>query len=181
MTQNGKTLFRVTERGRQYAERAIEVCGYLGPAPVSLEAYSAMLRFQFAGTPEVKPDHVTAALSHLVLSQKAMQMASRLQAMQAGDTPDQTKKTEKDPNAPPPPLKSTPKPRSGLEGDNSSQFAMQAVLKDLDPATRSMILKMQPRVREELLQSLREEGPEGYQRFIRDYFKRLTKAGQPAK
>ena len=58
---------------------------------------------------------------------------------------------------------------------------MEAALKDLDPATRSMILKMQPRVREELLQSLREEGPEGYQRFIRDYFKRLTKAGQPVK
>lgn len=75
MTQNGKTLFRITERGRQYAERAMEVCGYLGPAPVSLEAYSAMLRWQFANTPEVKPEHVTAALSGLVLSQKAIQMA----------------------------------------------------------------------------------------------------------
>ena len=114
-------------------------------------------------------------------AQKAMQMAARLQAMQTGDAAEEPSKAQKNPNAPPPPLKSNPKPRSGLEGDNSSQFAMEAVLKDLDPATRSMILKMQPRVREELLQSLREEGPEGYQRFIRDYFKRLTKAGQPAK
>lgn len=75
MTQNGKTLFRVTERGRQYAERAMEVCGYLGPAPVSLDAYSAMLRYQFSTTAEVKPEHVTAALSNLVLSPKAIQMA----------------------------------------------------------------------------------------------------------
>lgn len=125
-----------------------------------------------------------AELSKLLQSpkaQKAMQMAARLQAMQAGDASEDPNKGQKNPNAPPPPLKSNPKPRSGLEGDNSSQFAMEAVLKELDPATRSMILKMQPRVREELLQSLREEGPEGYQRFIRDYFKRLTKAGQPAK
>ena len=41
----------------------MEVCGYLGPAPVSLEAYSAMLRWEFARAPEVKPEHVTAALS----------------------------------------------------------------------------------------------------------------------
>lgn len=75
MTQQGRALFRVTERGRQYAERAMEVCGYLGPAPVSLEAYSAMLRYQFANTPEVKPEHVTGALSQLVLTQKSIQLA----------------------------------------------------------------------------------------------------------
>ncbi len=114
-------------------------------------------------------------------AQKAMQMAARLQAMQAGDASEQPSKNQKPPNNQPPPLKSNPKPRSGLEGDNASQFAMEAILKDLDPSTRSMILKMQPRVREELLQSLREEGPEGYQRFIRDYFKRLTKAVQQAR
>lgn len=122
-----------------------------------------------------------AQLLQSAKAQKAKQMAARLQAMQTGDADEQPNKGEKNPNAPPPPLKSSPKPRSGLEGDNSSQFAMEAVLKDLDPSTRSLILKMQPRVREELLQSLREEGPEGYQRFIRDYFKRLTKAGQNGK
>ena len=41
---------------------------------------------------------------------------------------------------------------------------------------RGVIMKMQPAVREELLQGLREEGPEGYRVFIRDYFRRLTKA-----
>ena len=33
---------------------------------------------------------------------------------------------------------------------------------------------MQPKLREELLQGMREAGPEGYQKFIDDYFKRLT-------
>jgi hypothetical protein len=33
---------------------------------------------------------------------------------------------------------------------------------------------MPPRVREELLQGMREEGPEGYRKFIEDYFTRLT-------
>ena len=44
MTMGGRPTYRVTDRGRRHAERAMEVCGYLGPAPVSLEAYSAMLR-----------------------------------------------------------------------------------------------------------------------------------------
>src|SRR5205823_6415753 len=55
--------------------RAMEVCAYLGPAPVSLEAYSAMLRYEFSRAPEVKPEHVTAALSGLVLNPRAVQMA----------------------------------------------------------------------------------------------------------
>jgi predicted ATPase with chaperone activity len=75
MTTGGKPTYRVSERGRGHAERAMEVCSYLGPAPVSLEAYSAMLRWEFARSPEVKPEHVTAALSGLVLTEQAVEMA----------------------------------------------------------------------------------------------------------
>jgi hypothetical protein len=75
MTSQGRPTHRVTERGRRYAERAMEVCGYLGPAPVSLESYSAMLRFEFARAPEIKPEHVTAALAGLVLTPQAVQLA----------------------------------------------------------------------------------------------------------
>ena len=75
MTSGGKPTLQITERGSQFAERAMEVCAYLGPAPVSLEAYSAMLRWEFARTPEVKPEHVTAALSSLVLTPKAVELA----------------------------------------------------------------------------------------------------------
>lgn len=75
MISNGRPMYRVTERGRRHAERAIEVCGYLGPAPVSLEAYAAMVRYQFAFTPEVKPEHVYASLGTLVLNEKSVEMA----------------------------------------------------------------------------------------------------------
>jgi hypothetical protein len=75
MTSGGKSTYRASERGRRHAERATEVCAYLGPAPVSLEAYSAMLRWEFARAPQVSPEHVTAALSGLVLSPRAVEMA----------------------------------------------------------------------------------------------------------
>jgi DNA-binding PadR family transcriptional regulator len=75
MTSGGKATYRVTERGRRHAERAMEVCAYLGPAPVSLESYSAMLRSEFARAPETKPEDVTAALAGLVLNPRAVEMA----------------------------------------------------------------------------------------------------------
>jgi predicted ATPase with chaperone activity len=53
-----------------------EVCGYIGPAPVRLEAYAAMLRWQFANSPPITPQHAAAALSGLVLSPKAAQLAA---------------------------------------------------------------------------------------------------------
>jgi hypothetical protein len=70
-----RSHYRITERGREHAVRSLEVCGYIGPAPVSLEAYGAMLRWQFANTPQVKPKHVLAALSGLVLAPRAVQLA----------------------------------------------------------------------------------------------------------
>ena len=75
--QSGKasSLYRITPPGRELAARLLEVCAYVGPAPVRLESYAAMLRWQFMNSPPVQPEHVTACLSHLVLSQKAMQMA----------------------------------------------------------------------------------------------------------
>jgi DNA-binding MarR family transcriptional regulator len=75
MSSLGQPVYRVTERGRRHAERAIEVCGYVGPAPVSLEAYSAMLKLEFAQAPQVKPEHVISALAGLVLSPQAVEMA----------------------------------------------------------------------------------------------------------
>jgi MoxR-like ATPase len=75
MSSQGRAHYRISQRGREHAIRALEVCGYIGPAPVPLEAYAAMLRWQFAATPPVRPEHVTAALSGLVLPSKAMQMA----------------------------------------------------------------------------------------------------------
>ncbi len=67
--------YKITDHGRQHAARVAEICGYVGPAPVRLESYAAMLRWQFNHTPQVQPQHVSAALSGLVLSPKAAQLA----------------------------------------------------------------------------------------------------------
>ena len=53
----------------------MEICAYVGPAPVRMEAYAAMLRWQFANSPPVQPENVITALSGQVLSPKAAQMA----------------------------------------------------------------------------------------------------------
>src|SRR5207248_1343725 len=58
----GVSRYKITHQGREQAVRLLEVCGYIGPAPVSLEMYAAMLRWQFANTPPVQPEHVSTAL-----------------------------------------------------------------------------------------------------------------------
>jgi hypothetical protein len=62
--------YAISNRGRERAARLLEVSGYIGPAPVSLEAYAAMLKWQFACAPEVKGEHVAASLSELVLAEE---------------------------------------------------------------------------------------------------------------
>jgi hypothetical protein len=74
-TSQSSSHYKITEQGREHAKRLMEGCGYIGPAPVSLEAYAAMLRFQFANTPQVQPADVANALSSMVLSDKAAQFA----------------------------------------------------------------------------------------------------------
>jgi hypothetical protein len=55
-------------------------------------------------------------------------------------------------------------------------------LSKLDPATKAKILKLPPsRFRDELIQGLGERGPEAYEAFIQDYFKRLTDTKPGAK
>ncbi len=74
-TGEGGHHYRITAEGRATASRLMEICGYIGPAPVSLESYTAMLRWQFANMRPVKPENVAAALSGLVISPKAAALA----------------------------------------------------------------------------------------------------------
>jgi hypothetical protein len=67
--------FAVTPRGRDRAVRLLETSGYVGPAPVSLAAYGAMLEWQLAALPPASPDDVRAALAGLVLPPEAVQLA----------------------------------------------------------------------------------------------------------
>jgi hypothetical protein len=66
--------YTITDRGREQALRLLEVCGYIGPAPVRLESYAAMLRWQFAHTPPITPEEVEASLSNLVVTPEAAKL-----------------------------------------------------------------------------------------------------------
>jgi hypothetical protein len=98
--------------------------------------------------------------------QRAMQMAERLREMQgrAGE-PGQPRAAASHAAAP------------NKQGHTSPASA-EAELAKLDPATRHAILKLPPQVRQELLQGMRDAGPDGYQQFIADYFKRLTEVNK---
>ena len=63
-----------------------------------------------------------------------------------------------------------------LDPDVQGNQQVLVELEKVDVATRRVIMKMQPKEREELLQGLREDGPKGYQGFIRDYFQKLSRA-----
>lgn len=116
-----------------------------------------------------------AALLQSPLMQQALAMAERLRQLENADQPPADQANQGQPSARPP--RSTRPGRSfkgNMAGTTLGGPIASEELAKLDPNTRTMILKLQPRVREELLQGMREQGPEGYRQFIRDYFKRLT-------
>src|SRR5262245_1607315 len=47
-TTQASAHYKITDHGRDHAARSMETCGYVGPAPVRMETYAAMLRWQFA-------------------------------------------------------------------------------------------------------------------------------------
>jgi hypothetical protein len=110
------------------------------------------------------------------LMQEAMAMAGR---MRRGPPPRGPRAQAN--QAPPAPAPNT-NPNPG-----ANQMApplpkdLEAELARLDPDSRAALMKLQPRLREELLQGMREQGPEGYAPFIQDYFRRLTEAKPPVK
>ncbi len=117
-------------------------------------------------------------LSQLMQSpamERAMEMATRLQAARAAGRAQRNPQQSQAAANPSQGQNANTPALFGTRGDMTNQKQLDKQLRDLDPATRSMILKMQPRVREELLQGMREQGPEGYRQFIREYFQRLSK------
>lgn len=67
--------FAISRRGREVAERALEISGYVGPAPVSLEAYATLTKWQCDRLEAVRPEEVAAAISELVLTDEAARLA----------------------------------------------------------------------------------------------------------
>lgn len=111
-----------------------------------------------------------AQLMQSMLLQKARQMMQRMQQQQQQQNQPQQKQQQ-------PPQENLSKQLLGnLDPDGQGNQQVLVELEKVDVATRRVIMKMQPKEREELLQGLREEGPKGYRGFIRDYFQKLSRA-----
>lgn len=63
--------YTVAQRGRERAQRLLELSGYIGPAPVSLANYTAFLRWQIEQAAPVAPQQVTQTVSQLALAPQA--------------------------------------------------------------------------------------------------------------
>ncbi len=59
--------FVLTEKGREYAKGAIERSTYVGPAPVPIEQYNALITQQTQEQPVVSREDLMVALSHLTV------------------------------------------------------------------------------------------------------------------
>ena len=107
--------------------------------------------------------------------QEAREMFERMNAM---NEPQESTEESTDPSEEATELSQLPPASQLLRESEDVQAGVELImleLDDLDVATRAIIMQMQPKAREELLQGLREEGPEAYRHFIRDYFRRLSK------
>jgi hypothetical protein len=69
----GRHRYGMLDRGWERAHRLLDVNSYIGPAPVSLGAYTSMSEAQEAVRPPVAPEAVRTALSHLVLSKSTLE------------------------------------------------------------------------------------------------------------
>lgn len=69
----GNNRYGLLDRGFQRAQQLIGINAYIGPAPVSLQAYTDMVLNQSAARDLVEPDSVRGALSGLVLSDSTVQ------------------------------------------------------------------------------------------------------------
>jgi predicted ATPase with chaperone activity len=65
--------YALLDRGWEQLRRVMEISGYVGPAPVSLAAYSAMMRSQAQPEDLIGPDQVAHAFHDLVLPESLLQ------------------------------------------------------------------------------------------------------------
>src|SRR3954454_14934731 len=76
--QTGEFDYRysITTRGREYAQRAMEVSGYVGPAPGTPQAYTAMLEWQTAQRGPPTLEEVQQAAAKIVLPDALLEVAA---------------------------------------------------------------------------------------------------------
>jgi hypothetical protein len=69
----GRHRYGMLDRGWERVHRLLDGCSYIGPAPVSLGAYTSMSEAQESVRPPVAPEAVRAAMSHLVLPKSTLE------------------------------------------------------------------------------------------------------------
>ncbi len=114
-------------------------------------------------------DEAMQQLQNMLESPAVREARAMLQRMRKG----QASKSQQPANQPPTPS------QTDASQTGSNPPSGPADLSKLSPSAREAVMKLSPRLREELLQGLREQGPEGYGPFIEDYFKRLTETKTP--
>ena len=109
--------------------------------------------------------------------QQAMAMVDRMKAMQSGEDAgdDDGGETEQGSDV----TMLVPIVGSGQSAAPPALESNDDWLGGPDPTGPAVILYMRPSVREQLLQGMQDKGPAGYERFVRNYFRRLSRIGQP--
>jgi hypothetical protein len=69
----GNKRYAMLNLGWERVQRLLDVSGYIGPAPVSLNAYTSMFQMHRIYEKAVKPEVVRAALADFVLSENTIQ------------------------------------------------------------------------------------------------------------
>ena len=69
----GNNRYGMLDRGWQRAQQLLDMNGYIGPAPVSLQAYREMVLRQSAARDPIQPAAVQSAMSGLVLPESTVQ------------------------------------------------------------------------------------------------------------
>lgn len=60
--------FGLSGRGKEWAQQALDKCAYVGPAPVSYDAYVSRIRRQSIGNERVPPSAVARAFTNMIMS-----------------------------------------------------------------------------------------------------------------
>ncbi len=72
-TSLGSHRYSMLDRGWERAQQLLSISGYIGPAPVSLDAYASAVRWMASTRLAATPQLVARACSGLVLSEHALQ------------------------------------------------------------------------------------------------------------
>jgi predicted ATPase with chaperone activity len=64
--------FNITGHGKNRAQELLDICRYVGPAPVTLDSYTEIVEFQTIKSIVVSEDSVRKAFSHIIISESLL-------------------------------------------------------------------------------------------------------------